>query len=1054
MKKSNREIILLISLLITLMIFTGTGYAGVEDKKRYDAALDHFQKTKNYDQAITELNEAIKLKPKNAPAYNLLGWCYVKKDRLDLAYLQFQKAVELDRDNISALGGLGLCHYSFGKDKEAIEVGRKVLNLTSRKIQHSDYQYYSEEDKTFLYDFQGDSYAIIGMASQRVGKFEDAIRNLENALKNPASWSDTKDLRLRLAQCCYAMKKYGQAQEEYSKLLSGDPKSVDALVGRGWIYFQQSKIDEAEKDFLAACKINSFHASAGAGLVEVRKHRTAKTKEAWELLAGKEYDKAIAAFKKAMEQHPNWSVLHDGLGWSYYWKSMMADAEDSFENALRLDPGLPSSLTGKSWVDQWRFAPFNAALALMNTQQYDKAIAAFNEILKDKSTRFPINHVWRVYDGLGWTSYWKGDYGTAENSFKESTRQLPKNADSLKGLGFTYFALKQFDAAIRELGQSLAQYGAQADVQTMIGWSYYHKKDYGKALEAFEKGLKIHPYWTDAFAGMGFSQHQRGEKEKALSSFRSVIWLLPRHMATKEFKEMLDKEKTYWPLYADWGWSYFYQWMFPESEEQFTLALKKFPDRPDLLRGLGYAQYRLKKYDAAISTLEKSWKLDPKLEPVKEYITILNTPVVHLVQSDAQSRIGWSYYFKEDYDQAMTVFKGAIDRQPSWVNLRTGLAWCLFMKGKYDEAEKVFKEAQKADPNYPDSYNGLNAVARVRYAPANKAWNYYYLGDFDKAIREFKAAIEAKPQLLPEKEVGRLPLGIAWSLYWKKDYTGAAEEFKKVLAKASDDFSAHQGLGYIHFQNKDFDQAMADFQASLKAYAGNIDVQSNLGWTYLKKGDEDNAIKAFESAVSLNPYLADPYKGLAWSQWKKGKKAQAKDNFAKAIAIYPKYVEDEDFEKAFKGVKEGIDLYGKLGWSYYQKGLFKEAQQKFEQVLAQTPDNADALSGLAYLSYSQKNYDRAISYFEKALAKEPSLSNVRADLAWSYYFKENFRGAKEEFEKIVSAFPNVATYQSGLGWTLYRLKNMEGARQAFKAALKLNPYDPSAIEGLKDMGQK
>ncbi len=154
---------------------------------------------------------------------------------------------------------------------------------------------------------------------------------------------------------------------------------------------------------------------------------------------------------------------------------------------------------------------------------------------------------------------------------------------------------------------------------------------------------------------------------------------------------------------------------------------------------------------------------------------------------------------------------------------------------------------------------------------------------------------------------------------------------------------------------------------------------------------------------------------------------------------YPVAVKDA-FQSELAGIRE--------------KGLFKEAQQRFEQVLAQTPDNADAFCGLAYLSYSQKNYDRAISYFEKALAKEPSLSNVRADLAWSYYFKENFRGAKEEFEKIVFAFPNVATYQSGLGWALYRLKNMEGARQAFKAALKLNPYDPSAIEGLKDMGQK
>jgi tetratricopeptide (TPR) repeat protein len=1054
MERKKRRLARLIFILITLMIFTAVGYAGIEDQKRYDSALDHYQKTKNYDQAIKDLNEAIKLKSENPPAYSLLGWCYVKKGRLDLALPQFQKAVELDRDNIPALGGLALCHYAFGKYKEAIEVAKKVELLTSRWINSASFEYFKREDRNLLYDFWSDSYEIIGKASLHLGRFEDAVTNLGNASKSPASWSNIKEIRMYLAQSYYGMKKYEHAQEEYTRILSQDSQFIEALVGRGWASVQRSKFDEAEKDFLAALKINPKHASAIAGMVEVRKYRTTTTKNAWERLYEQEYDKAISAFKEALAKYPNWSILYDGLGWSYYYKGMMSEAEESFDKALKLDPWLPTSLTGRDWALQWKFTDLNAAFSLLNNQQYDKAITAFQEILKDKSGRLPGKELWRVHNGLGWAFYYKRDYGKAGESFKESIKQFPKSSDSLKGLGFTYYAQKQYDLAIRELSQSLIQYGVQADVQTTIGWSYYQKKEYPRAIEAFEKALKIFPSWTDAFYGLGITYHQRGEKEKALSSFRSGIWILPGYMATNELKDIIEKEKTYWPLYDDWGWSYFYQWMFPEAEEYFTIALKKFPDRPGLLRGLGYAQYRLKKYDSAIINLEKSWKLDPKLEPVKEYVTIPNIQGVHFIQSDAQNRIAWSYYFKKDYDKAMAIFKEVATRHPNWANSRAGLAWCYFMKNSYDEAEKEFKEAQKADPNYPDSYNGLNAIAQVRYALANKAWGYYYAGDYDQAIREFKAAMDAKVQLLPEREVSRLPLGIGWSLYWKRDYKAASEEFKKVLAKVSDDFSAHQGMGYIHFQNKDFDQAIAELQASLKSYPGNIDSQSNLGWAYLRKGDYDNSIKAFEVAIKINPSLADPYKGLAWSQWKKGKKVEARDNFAKAIAIYPGYVGDEEFEKTFKGTKEGADLYLKLGWSYYQKGLYKEAKQKFEEVLSQISENPDALSGLGYLSYYQKQYDQAIPYFEKVLVREPSWSNVRAYLAWSYYFKENYKRAKEEFEKIVTAYPNVSSYQSGLGWSLYRLKDIEGARKAFRTSLRLNPYDPSALEGIKVLGQK
>lgn len=1043
----------LIVLVISLVAFSSAGCGSMEAQKKYQAGLEQYQKKKDYNEAIRELTEAIKLDPGNSAAYSLLGWSYVKKGRIDLACPQFAKAVANDSANMTALGGQALCFYTSGKDKEAIAAARKVYELARAMILHPDFDYFSLETRNLYNDFAADSKEIIGKCSQRQGKFADAIPHLEEALKKPASWSNPQELRIHLAQSLYGAKKYDRALEEYSQILSQNSKSPEALVGRGWVYLRQKKEREAEKDFRAALKLNPAPSLAAAGLAEIGRHRLAQSQEAWELLNKKEYEKAAAAFRRHLGQHPEWAILHDGLGWSLYGQGRMAEAEASFEKALKLDKGLTASLTGKEWVAQWRFAPLNAAWAQFNNLQYDRALAAFEEVLKDPSARLPRKEAWRAHAGLGWAFYWKKDYGKAGNSFREALQQSPGNAGILKGLGYTHWGLAEYDAALRELGRSLAANSAQADVKAMAGWCHYRKKDYAKAVEAFQQALKIYPSWTDAFAGLGFAWNALGEKEKALASFRSALWLLPGHMATGEFRGLLDQEQAYWPLFADWGWAYFYAWKFSEAEEQFARGLKKVPDDPALLRALGYAQYRLTKYDQAAPNLEKSWQLDSKLKPVDEYVTILNTPGAFLVQSDAQLRLAWCLYFKKDYGKAQVLFEEVMARQPKWANPRAGLGWCLFMAEKYEQAEKAFHEAAKIDPNYPDSYNGLNAVARVRYAPANKAWSHYYLGDYDAAIREFQAAMQAKPQLLPVKEVERLPLGIGWSLYWKKDYPGAAAEFKKVLAKAPQDFSARQGLGYIYFQEKNFEAASSELEGSLKSFPGNVDAQINLGWASYRKGDYEKAARAFTQAVALNPYLADPYKGLAWSRWQGGQKSAAKENFAKAIALHPQSVEDEEFGKAFKG-KEGTDLCLKLGWSYYQKGLSKEARKNFEHVLSLVPESAEALSGLGYLSYARKEYPQAISHFEKVLAREPSWDAVRMHLAWSYYFEKEYARAKQEFARLVSSSAKVAAYQSGLGWALYHLKDGEGARRAFESALQMNPYDPSALEGVALLKKK
>ncbi|MBI4495963.1 MAG: tetratricopeptide repeat protein [Deltaproteobacteria bacterium] len=55
---------------------------------------------------------------------------------------------------------------------------------------------------------------------------------------------------------------------------------------------------------------------------------------------------------------------------------------------------------------------------------------------------------------------------------------------------------------------------------------------------------------------------------------------------------------------------------------------------------------------------------------------------------------------------------------------------------------------------------------------------------------------------------------------------------------------------------------------------------------------------------------------------------------------------------------------------------------------------------------------------------------------------------------MTAGSPHVAAYRSGLGWSLLRLEKREEARRAFQAALAVNPQDPSALAGLKELGRK
>jgi Tfp pilus assembly protein PilF len=101
-----------------------------------------------------------------------------------------------------------------------------------------------------------------------------------------------------------------------------------------------------------------------------------------------------------------------------------------------------------------------------------------------------------------------------------------------------------------------------------------------------------------------------------------------------------------------------------------------------------------------------------------------------------------------------------------------------------------------------------------------------------------------------------------------------------------------------------------------------------------------------------------------------------------------------------------------IGWAYYNKKDYKQAETYLRQALEIEPDYARALWGLA-LTYSAKgNTDAAIEQREKAVQKEPKFAQAHLDLGRIYEKKGRKDQAMTSYERAASLSPNNTIGQS------------------------------------------
>lgn len=277
-----------------------------------------------------------------------------------------------------------------------------------------------------------------------------------------------------------------------------------------------------------------------------------------------------------------------------------------------------------------------------------------------------------VLYGLGAVGGRQGDELASLIYLRLSLYLAPENALALVTLGDVYERMKQEEAAI-DLYQSVPKDNAlrvNADVQAALLLETLGKSK--EASDALAAIVAANPLNQEALTALGNLQRSRKAFADAAATYTRVLGL------------RAQPDKSQWLLYYYRGISNERRKNWPAAEADLKKALELNPDQPLVLNYLGY------------SWVDQGANLDEAFKMLRR--------AVDLRQRDGYvvDSLGWAYYRLGRYDDAVRELEKAIDLKPSDPVINDHLGDAYWRVGRKLEAHFQWNHARDLNPDPDD----------------------------------------------------------------------------------------------------------------------------------------------------------------------------------------------------------------------------------------------------------------------------------------------------------------------------------------------------------------
>jgi len=171
----------------------------------------------------------------NASAHFKIGVGYLSENKVQQAFLEFQKAYELNPGDKEVLNAIGIVYLLYFDETE------KAVDFFQRAI---------KVDPNYA-----DAYNNLGVAQEKMGKFEAAIPYYRKAISN-LLYATPENAFVNLGRANYRLGNYDVAVTAYKEAIKRAPNLDHAYLGLALCYNATGKYGDASTALTRAIMLN------------------------------------------------------------------------------------------------------------------------------------------------------------------------------------------------------------------------------------------------------------------------------------------------------------------------------------------------------------------------------------------------------------------------------------------------------------------------------------------------------------------------------------------------------------------------------------------------------------------------------------------------------------------------------------------------------------------------------------------------------------------------------------------------------------------------------
>jgi tetratricopeptide (TPR) repeat protein len=246
-------------------------------------------------------------------------------------------------------------------------------------------------------------------------------------------------------------------------------------------------------------------------------------------------------------------------------------------------------------------------------------------------------------------------------------------------------------------------------------------------------------------------------------------------------------------------------------------------------------------------------------------------------------KLGNRYLMNGELEKSRIQFKNVTTSDHKVPHAHLGLAKIALREDNLTDAQNQLQIALQLAPEYREAHALLADIYR-RTADTARAEEEF------KLMNKLPVRLDLADPVYSEMEAE----GVSsfWCQVRANNYLNAGQlddaerEFKKAVEAKPNEVS-YTSLGYVYQRKKQYDQALEQYQSALKLNPNYVSALNNSAVIYFETGKTAEAIELVKQALKIDPESVDSYLNLGTFLNQSGRRAEAITTFKQGLELAP-----------------------------------------------------------------------------------------------------------------------------------------------------------------------